>query len=303
VAQALRREHDGFFAEKTVRKAGLSLQVRLSLMMGAVTAAVLVLSIGAVLDRQYRAMEQMALTSATSIATFVSKNVALRVVDNATLPETQQDWMPVQAFVANAAQDTNVSDIVMIDAHGKIRASRESGRLGKRYIPPSDGKLVERGQMQRIYLTHDGSFRIDRDIAYAGAKVGSVTLVLDNKNLNAAARASRTLLFALGLAVLLVVVSGSYTIARVLARPIRRLKDALTDAAEGRLEFRISHNRTDEFGQLYDRFNDLIATIEARGDPSGCAAEAASLDATRVEPADRQASALDASERVRRLRA
>jgi hypothetical protein len=53
-------------------------------------------------------------------------------------------------------------------------------------------------------------------------------------------------------------------VARLLAAPIRRLKAALSDASDGDLDFRISHHRKDEFGELFDEFNRFTAAVQAR---------------------------------------
>jgi serine/threonine-protein kinase len=104
VAKALRREYEGVtFAREGRRR--WPLQVRLTLLMGLAVGLALVVSITTVLNRQYKAMEQMALTSGTTISSFVANNVALRTVENAGLSSAEQDWLPVQAFVAAAIQE------------------------------------------------------------------------------------------------------------------------------------------------------------------------------------------------------
>ncbi len=90
----------------------LPLQVRLTALMGAVVSLALLLSIATVLNRQYKAMEQMAPTSGTTIASFVANNVALRTVENAGLPPAEQDWPPVQRFVAAASRDLGSAKLV-----------------------------------------------------------------------------------------------------------------------------------------------------------------------------------------------
>jgi nitrogen fixation/metabolism regulation signal transduction histidine kinase len=85
--------------------------------------------------------------------------------------------------------------------------------------------------------------------------------------------------------VLLVVAGVSFTMAKLLVRPVRRLKFAIHDAAMGDLDFRISHRRKDEFGELFDGFNLFAAAmqerLEAAERPSG---RPRALEATRIEP-------------------
>jgi eukaryotic-like serine/threonine-protein kinase len=283
VADALKREQEALTNEKHGRRS-LSLQWRLSLVMSAATALALFASIGAALDRQYLTMEQMALTSGTSISNFVANNVALRAVENAGLPPSQQDWLPVQAFMTAAASDPNIKKITMIDATGVVRGSSDADELGEPYAQSNGEAVLSTEAAQKVTATPDGGFRFLRTIEYAGQPFGKIELVVGSEQLKAAATQSRNLLVSLGIALFFVVLCLSYGIAQLLARPIRRLKTALADAAAGNLDFRISHKRTDEFGELFDGFNNLAASLAER---PGNAAEAkpadADLDATRID--------------------
>ncbi len=300
VAQALRAEHQAIFSDQQpAAKSGPSLQLRQSLMIGLMTMIALGLSIFAVLQRQNMAMERMALTSGSSIAAFVANNVALRAADNASLPEAEQDWLGIQAFVSAAAQDPNIDDIVVVDARGIVRGAKQAARVGTRFGGSEGGEILSSAKGERIASVGNRLFRFERDIKYAGAKVGTVELKVSKNGLNDAAAASRDMLLALGLFVLLAVMAGGYALARQLIVPLGRLKTALADAAQGRREFRISHSRRDEFGQAFDRFNDLMASLEGSGTEN---AVSDNLDATRVAGAP--ASAVpDASAGVQRLRA
>lgn len=286
VAVALRREKEALNAEGPSKKKWSSLPFRLTVLMGVVTALALTLSISLVLHRQYQTMERMALTSGSSIASFVADNVSLRAVDNAGLPAAQQDWLPVQAFVGAASRDPNMQQITMVDAFGIIRGSSDPRQVGRRYVPAPDEAVVERAAQQVVTSLGTGKregFRFVRTISYAGQPFGKVDLVVGKADLKAAAASSRNLLLALGLVIFLAVLSISYAVAQLLARPIRRLKQALVDASSGKLDFRISHNRTDEFGELFDGFNALAAALQASASGREATMEATSLDATRID--------------------
>ncbi|MFA5503475.1 MAG: serine/threonine-protein kinase, partial [Bacilli bacterium] len=110
-AEAFRREQGALAAargEARATKRRLPLQVRLSVLMAVITGAVLLAGSTLVVQRQYQAMEQMALTSGTAVAAFVASNVALQAADNASLPPAERDWLPVEAFVKSAVADPNI---------------------------------------------------------------------------------------------------------------------------------------------------------------------------------------------------
>ena len=290
LGRALAREgkaYEAIKADASARGRYLPLQLRITMAMVAVTAVALLLSLNAVLDRQYRAMERMALASGSSIAAFVASNAALPSVDNAALPPMQRDWLPVQAFIAAASKDDSVRWMTMVDSDGIIRGASDPKLIGTRYRVPRGEAVVhqEGGVTVSNLRLADGrpGFRFVQPILYAGHRFGTIEVSISKAELQTAAETSRTLLIALAALVLGVVTVLSYTVAKLLARPIRRINEALRDAAMGDLDFRISHRRKDEFGEVFDTYN-LFATamqerLAAAERPSG---RPQSLEATRM---------------------
>ena len=111
----------------------------------------------------------------------------------------------------------------------------------------------------------DGAgFRFMRPILYAGRTFGRVDVTLSKAELLSVADLTRLLLAILGVVTLGSVIAVSYAAGRAVALPVRQLKAALADAAGGDLNFRISHHRKDEFGDLFDGFNRLAAAMQER---------------------------------------
>jgi len=281
--QALGRELDAATTEKPPRRRGFALRVKLPLVLAVTTALALAVSVAAVLDRQDRALEHMAVVSGSSITAFITSNAAVLAADNAGLPPDQQDWAPLQAFVDTAAQDTGVRRLVVADATGVVRAASDRSLIGRPYraataetaISSADGSTV-------TDAAGDAGFRFVRPIRYAGANFGKVDLLLRRAALDAAADSARSLLIALSAFVMAVVLLIGWLSASLITKPIRRLRRALDDAAGGNLSFRISHHRRDEFGQAFDAFNRAAAALEPQ---IGVLAEPEpSLTATLVAP-------------------
>ena len=87
-------------AEGGKRRLPLPMQVALALLTTAITAAVLAIGIGVVIDKQYGAMERVALTSGSSIVV-VRRRATRRcsAAENIARPPEERDWVPAQAFV------------------------------------------------------------------------------------------------------------------------------------------------------------------------------------------------------------
>jgi serine/threonine-protein kinase len=290
LSRAIQREvkaYEAVQADDAARARTVPLQVRVTLAMVGITALVLVISIGAVLNQQYRAMERMALVSGSSIAAFVASNAALPSVENEASPVAERDWTPIQAFIAAAAKDQSVRWMTMVDGEGIIRGSSDPRALGQRYHAPSGETVVHKDRdvtVTNIKLDdgRDG-FRFVHPILYAGRSFGLIEVSISKTELEAAAATSRNLMIALGVVMLLVVAVSSFTAARLFARPLRRLKQAFRDATMGDLDFRISHNRKDELGGLFDGFNLFVSAVQERLEGAERASGGPrSLEATRI---------------------
>ncbi|BBC73646.1 serine/threonine protein kinase [Altererythrobacter sp. B11] len=248
---------------------GLTLRVKLPLALVAVTALALFACMQLIWSRQEAALESMAAVAGESIAAFVAGNAAVVAADNAGLPPQEQDWTSVQAFVASATQDQEVRAITVADAGGVVRAASQPGLVGRAYQPQSGAGAPV------------GALRFVRPIDYAGARFGTVEITLGRTALDQALATSRQLIMALSAVLMIVVLVVGYLSGALVTRPLRRLRNALDDAARNGFALRISHNRRDEFGQTFDAFNRAAAEAEAMASTDRAGAEAAML-ATRI---------------------
>lgn len=264
---------------------GLPLRVKLPLALVGVTAVALAGAVGSIGGREARALERMAVVSGESIAAFVTNNAAVLAADNAGLPAEQQDWSALQAFAAAAARDRGVREIVVADDRGVIRAASRTELVGRRYRAPAGEAAVAGADGAAVTVAADGGrgagLRFVRPVRYAGVEFGEVDLVLRRAPLDAALRNSRALLAALAAAVMLAVALVGFLSGSLVARPLRRLREALDDAPGAGFSLRISHRRRDEFGAAFDAFNRAAAAIEPN--LRGAAAEdEATVLATRI---------------------
>lgn len=298
--EALRRERgvqEQVEAEGKRRR--LPLPTKMALLATGVMAVVLTIGIGIVLDRQYAAMERVALASGSSIVTFIASNAALNAAENIALAPEERDWVPTQAFVMSASADPAVTQMLVADHDGVIQAASSADLVGARYMTPSGRRVVaDRPDVSVTTMrSSDGSrsFRFTRPIEYAGRQVGVVEVSVRRTELDAAATLTRFMLIGLGLLTLALVAVLTAFGARLLMQPMRRLRAALHDAAAGDLDFRISHQRRDEFADLFESFNALMAGVQKRMEAQGVVAPA-KLDATIVMAPANESQPLEAAE-------
>jgi tRNA A-37 threonylcarbamoyl transferase component Bud32 len=288
--RALAREivaHD----DKPGAKRGLALRFKLPLTLAVVTAAALFACTTTTLTRERHTLEQMAITSGGSIASFVTNNAAVVAAENAGLGANEQDWSSLQAFATTAARDPAVRDLIVADTSGVVRAAGDPRLVGRRYRPTIGEAVMPGGGSSTVSAAADrgqgAGIRFVHPILYAGARFGTVDLVMRRTALDAAIDGARASLMLLALVVMLAVLLVGYLSGAMVARPLARLRKALDEAAGSAFALRISHRRGDEFGAAFDAFNRAAAAIEPRlaGDDVG---EQAVL-ATRLTPVKRAA--------------
>ncbi|MFC3580392.1 serine/threonine-protein kinase [Sphingomonas hylomeconis] len=263
---------------------GLSLRIKLPLALALVTATALIACTTTTLSRETRTLEHMAITSGGSIAAFVTNNAAVLAADNAGLPADQQDWSALQAFALTATRDPAIRDLIVADTRGVVRAAGDASLIGQRYRRTGGEAVMQGGGASIVSAAADGGqgagIRFVHPITYAGARFGTVDLVVKRDGLDAAIAGARMSLILLSIVVMLAVLMIGYLSGAMVARPLARLRRALDESAKADFALRISHRRGDEFGAAFDAFNRTAAAIEPRltGEDEG---EAAML-ATRI---------------------
>ncbi len=287
VRRAIMRELSATEESAPVRR-GLSLRLKLPILLATVTLAVLALCGSMIVTREEQAFENMAATSGKTIANFVASNAGVVAVDNAGLPVDQQDWSALQAFVDSAIEDSEISDLTVVDGNNVIRAASDLRRIGKIYVPPASETRVAAADAVGISYAAKSAgagMRIVRPIHYAGASYGKVDIVVGTHALSAATGNTRFLLAMLSFVVMMTVVIVGYLSGAAVTRPLARLRGALNEAATSRFALRISHRRGDEFGDAFDAFNRAAAAAEAGLGNAPVDAEASML-ATRIVDID-----------------
>lgn len=291
MAEALRRElavNRAVMAEEKERHHYVPLAVRLAVLLTLITGIVLAAAVATAIVTQRRAMREVALASGTAISSFVANNAALRAVDNAALPPEEQDWLPTEVFVRSASADRAVRGITVVDAAGVVRAASQQQQTGQPYRAPLGETPVTAPGGASVSEVGDGAaFRFVRPITYAGRSFGKVDVVVDATSLRSASRASELALLLVSVVTLGAVAAAAYFSGRMLRSPMERLRAALVEIAHGNLDFRISHHRRDEFGELFDGVNLVAQNMDERLN----AVEALLLD-TPAAPVDRSEASI-----------
>ena len=250
-------------AGSNTKRRGMPLKVKLAMAMAAIVAATMALTSAYVTQRQYQAMLTQTIDEGASLAKLIA-------VENAheTLSE---DWVGIDVSVQSIAKALDARGLSVVDMKGIVRVSTEAGSVDRPYQALSGEALKSRDpsvSVMRVAQDSRSTFAFTVPILFQKREIGKVQLLLSEDNLTAVQRESWWLM-----ALLLLVTAATATLATYLlldryARPLRTLGDALDEIRDGRYDCRIDDARSDELGELYERFNAMATSIEKQATPT-----------------------------------
>lgn len=237
---------------------GLPLSVRWAITMACLVALTMSITAAYVYRTQYRAMADMVMSYGSSLAKFMASQNAV--------PLLAEDWAPVEAFVATAAEQQDFNHLVIVDRQNVVRGSTHATELGKTYSKPGGTPLETRNTgvkvVQYRHANRHDVIDFVAPVLFQGKQIGEVHLGIKETPLTEVASLT------LGLIGLLIVVTsiavglGSYVLANRLAAPMRTLRKALEALGKGHLDHRIGETRKDEFGELFVAFDRAAESLD-----------------------------------------
>jgi serine/threonine-protein kinase len=259
LAKALRHELRALeeLDEASGRHRYIPIRVRWALLMAALVAVTMAISVYFIEDRQNEALTRFSIDSGASLAKFIATETAI--------PVLSQDWVAIETFVNEAGQRQTFEYLIVLDHQNVVRGASDSTLVGKDYAAPESAEpLFDDGSVRATQAGQSGGAAVlefDTPILFQGRAVGRIRLGLAQTSLQEVVEITRILLFALAVVTVLAVSIVSYVLARLLSRPIKSLRTALNEIAEGNFNCRISEKRNDELGEVFDEFNKMAAAL------------------------------------------
>lgn len=239
----------------------IPLRVRWPLLMAAIVAVTMILGLLWVHQRQNQVISNLAFDYGFSL----SEWVAMQTAEDLLL----QDKLALQSWVDSMSKNR---DIVYMAIHGMgDEPSIHSGGTGltslMRTQLNADHVVRDRGA-QRVYSVHQAGgsafFVFESPIDYQGRVIGQLRIGLTTDALAAANHATLWTLLIWISVIFLVVMMGTYWLARRIQIPLDILLNAQEQVRAGRLDHRIRTRRQDEFAQIFAAYNAMVDALEAR---------------------------------------
>ncbi|MBI1179386.1 MAG: protein kinase [Alphaproteobacteria bacterium] len=270
LAEALSRELSVLIEqeEEAASNKFLPLKVRWALAMGGIIAVVMAASMLTVFHFQGKAIQQESLDAGSSLAKFIATESAI--------PVLSEDWIRLETFVQDASERDTFTYLIVADHTGTVRAATDQSLVGKPYVRPHDMEVLKIAPdvtASSVDLPNGQSvFNFDTPILFQTKEVGRIYMGLSQEGLEDVMGLTRTLMAALGVITVAAVVLMLYVFGGMLARPMKRLRQAMLAVAAGDLDQRISETRRDEIGALFTAFNRMmegLASHVASAAPAG----------------------------------
>jgi serine/threonine-protein kinase len=243
-------------AGRTARR-GIPLKAKLALAMAAIVAATMALTSLFVTHRQYQTMLSQTVDQGASLA-------KLLAVENShqTLSE---DWVGIDVSLQSMAKALDARRLSVIDMKGTVRVSTDAAAVGNPYQAISGAPLNARDPSVSVLRVQQGgvsSFGFVAPILFQSREIGKVQLLLPEEGLAAVVRESWWLMALLLLVTAVTATLATYLLLDRYATPLRTLGESLDEIRDGRYDCRIEDARSDEIGELFERFNAMASSLD-----------------------------------------
>ena len=239
----------------------LPLQVKWTAIMGAIVALTMAISSVLVLRAQSDALTQQAIDSGISLARFTAVQAAI--------PVLSEDWITLESFVDDASKRRTFRYLVVSDHQGIIRSATDHAQIGQNWqMDSSAAKVYQQEDVVVKTLDSDQGkiFNFTLPVLFGDTVVGEINLGVETTALDAALATTQRMMFVLALAIVLAVSVVIYIFNKLIAKNVLLATQALKLFGGGQLETRISKTRSDEFGDLFNAFNDMADSLERHTD-------------------------------------
>ena len=236
----------------------LPIQVKWTAIMATVVALAMAISSTLVFRAQRDALTQQAIDSGISLGQFVAVQAAV--------PLLGEDWITLESFVHDASARESFSYLILSDHSGVVRAATDGGLVGDSWDISAESDTLhdsDRASVTRYDTPGGGEiFNFSIPVLFQDKTVGGINVGMDANQLNAALATTKRMMVILLLATVAAISLALYIFNKLIARQIALVGRALRMFGGGQLETRISRERRDEFGDLFNTYNDMADELE-----------------------------------------
>ncbi|HEU4853770.1 MAG TPA: protein kinase [Nitrosospira sp.] len=237
---------------------GLSIRVKWTFIMTVIVSIAMIVGATWLYKRQYASIVQQATEYGSSMVRFMASESAEKVFN--------EDWIFLEVFIQDAMVGQRFSYLDLVDSNGIIRGSSVSERIGQPHQEINNGELIASigdVSIQRYDAPNSSSVMdFDAPIVFRGKAIGRIHLGMQWDPLE---ELSQQIVFTMLLLMLVTVAAASvvaYALASAISNPIRTLGRSFGEIKKGNLGYRIAQARKDEFGELFQSFDEMVDSLQ-----------------------------------------
>ena len=254
------------------------LRVKWTLMMAVFVASVMGVTASIVTQRQNQALIAQVIDYGASLSRFMATQSAV--------PVLSEDWISLEIFVQEVMRSQDFQSLTVADRRGIVRASSNPNLIDEAYQRPEGEALDNAGgtvQVQRHLVNGESVIDFEAPVTFQNKEIGRIALGIPEAPLSRVSRLAIGLMIALVLATIAAVAAGTWILANWFSRPIRQLEESMREIGAGRFDHRIGERRKDEFGLLYQSFDEMAAALEEQSRPKAPAGADMAADEPETE--------------------
>lgn len=241
---------------KTERR-GISFGTKWSIIMALFVSITMVVGGYLVYQKQFSLTTTQASEYGRSMVGFMATESASSVLS--------EDWIAIEAFVQDAMTGQHFGYLHVIDKQGIIRGSSTAALIGTAYKKISQGEPLDGGggvSVQR-YALQNGKEIMDFDapVKFKDVEIGRIHLGLPWEPLVQSANLTVMMLVVLLVATVLAALLVMIIFTRFVAYPMRVVRKGMEEISLGHFEHRIGQSRKDEFGELFETFDEMADSL------------------------------------------
>ena len=235
------------------------LRVKWAAMMALVVAVVMGITTAIVTQRQYAAMMAQVSDYGASLARFIAAQNAAAVLG--------AEWETVDVAVQEIMKSGNFERVSVLDKAGVVRVSSQAALVGQPYKAEGEKALakLDGGTAATRYTSRgEDVLGFEAPVLFNDTPLGRVVLGIPERPLTQVARLSMALMAVLVAVTVFAVAVAMYFAANWFAKPIRLVGESMAEIGKGRFDHRIHEQRNDEFGLLFQAFDQMAQALQQR---------------------------------------
>lgn len=198
----------------------------------------------------------------------------------------QQDWLSVELFTTKVATEQRFQQLSITDYNGITRGDLNKDNLAKKSPLLEEAHLFNTVNQTRVYRTLSKNdirifgisipsslqsilglnnlYQFYTPIIYHNREVGKVQLSLSLKESTQLTIIFLATLILLAIVSLGLIVPSTYILAARRTKAVSLIKESINNISTGNYSQRITTNRKDEMGEVYQAFNRMVDKLQQR---------------------------------------